>query len=189
MSLLLTGTREHALLAMIVQEADQLGKQQGGYLGRTAMQKIPYFLQVLSVPMRYRFEIHHYGPFCDEITRDTEWLMADEVVVDQSSSPKYSNYRPGSVLSELISRHAGELEKYRSKIQAVVHALLPLEPEHLEMIATVDYAFRQLKASGGPRPTKTAVIERFVQIKGDKFPPDDVGKAFDQLAEAKLFDQ
>src|SRR5260370_40093641 len=80
------------------------------------------------------------------------------------------------MLSELIGRHAGELEEYRSKIQAVVRALLPLEPEHLEMIATVDYAFRQLKASGGPRPTKKAVIERFVQIKGDKFPLTTLGR-------------
>jgi|SRR5579862_8568647 len=188
MSLILTGTREHALLAMIVEEADRLGRQ-GGYLGRTAIQKIPYFLQVLGVPMRYRFEIHHFGPYCDEITRDTEWLLADQVVVDQSAKPKYSNYHPGSLLSELVGRHARELEKFRSTIQAVVRALLPLEPEHLEMIATVDYAFRQLKASGGPRPTKKDVIDRFLQIKGDKFSADAIGKAFDQLAEAKLFDQ
>jgi uncharacterized protein YwgA len=77
MSLFLTRTWEHALLAKVVKEATAVAPKEGGYLGRTAIQKIVYFLQVLDVPMRYRFEVCHYGPFCTTILGDLEWLMAD----------------------------------------------------------------------------------------------------------------
>ena len=63
MSLFLTGTWEHALLAKVVSEANAVAQKQGGYLGRTALQKIVYFLQALDVPMRYRFDVHLHGPF------------------------------------------------------------------------------------------------------------------------------
>src|SRR5262249_36230117 len=51
MSLLLTSTREHALLAMLIQEASNVMRAAGGYLGRTAIQKMMYFLHVRGVPM------------------------------------------------------------------------------------------------------------------------------------------
>jgi hypothetical protein len=188
MSLLLTGSREHALLAMLTQEAATLSQKEGGYLGRTAIQKILYFLQVLGVPMRYRFEIHHYGPYCDEVSRDVEWLIADGVAVDRSyDRSKYSNYGPGPSADELVAKHAKELEPYREAVRTIVGILLPLQPGHLELIATLDYAYRQLKASGGAGPSKEAVISRFLEIKGSKFTRDDISKVYDQMVGVKLF--
>ena len=67
MSLQLTGTWEQAVLAATARAA--AGHADKGYLGRTALQKIVYFLQISGVPMRYRFDIYHYGPYCDRITR------------------------------------------------------------------------------------------------------------------------
>src|SRR5258708_37526693 len=117
MSLVLTGTWEHALLAMIAREAAGVSQEQGGYLGRTAMQKIVYFLQVLDVPMRYRFELFHYGPFCQNILGDLEWLIADEVITDISTSPeKYSKYTPGPACEELIAKHAAKLRQYEATV-------------------------------------------------------------------------
>src|SRR5260370_14471189 len=114
MGLFLSGTWEHALLAMITKEAAGVSHEQGGYLGRTAMQKIVYFLQVLDVPMRYRFELFHYGPFCQNILGDLEWLRADEVISDDSPDPqKYSKYTPGPYCEELLDKHAAQLDKYQ----------------------------------------------------------------------------
>src|SRR5713226_6861666 len=105
MSLFLTRTWEHALLARVVKEAADVGQKHGGYLGRTAIQKIVYFLQVLNVPMRYRFEVFHYGPFCSTILGDLEWLMADDVIADISPDPgKYSKYAPGPACNELVAK-------------------------------------------------------------------------------------
>lgn len=187
MPLHLTGTWEHALLAATAKAAATSGE--GGYLGRTALQKILYFLQIAGVPMKYSFDIYHYGPFCDRICRDVELLFADEVLKDASSSPeKYSNYRPDAGASKLIQSHASALEPYQATIDKVVRSLLPFRPEHLELLATLVYLFRQLKAGGGPGPWKERVIDRLVQVKKDKFTREEVVIAYDALVQANLIE-
>ena len=79
MDLLLTGSRDQALVAMVVEEARQAADVSGGFVGRTALQKVLYFLRCRGVPMGYSFDIYHYGPFCDDVLRDAEWLQADQV--------------------------------------------------------------------------------------------------------------
>jgi uncharacterized protein YwgA len=188
MSLFLTGTWEHALLAMVVKEAAGVTQKQGGYLGRTATQKIVYFLQVLDVPMRYRFELYHYGPFCDNILGDLEWLMADEVISDSSSTPgKYSKYMPGPACDELIAMHIARLRNYEKTVKSTVEALVPLQPDHLELIATLDYAYRETRAALGRKPTKERVIARFQEFKGDKFPIKTIADTYDRVESAGLF--
>lgn len=188
MSLFLAGTWEHALLARVVKEAADVAQKEGGYLGRTAIQKIVYFLQVLNVPMRYRFDVHHYGPFCDTILGDTEWLMADEVINDRSPNPeKYSKFTPGPACDELIAMYSAKLKEYEETVKNTVKALLPLQPDHLELIATLDYAFREVKATLGKKLTKKKVIARFREFKGDKFKQKEIEDTYDRLESAGLF--
>ncbi len=187
MSLYLTGTWEHALLAMVVKEAAGVVQQEGGYLGRTAVQKIVYFLQVLDVPMRYRFDLYHYGPFCSNILGDLEWLMADEAILDDSlNREKYSKYAPGPLCDELIAKHGAKLQQFEKTVKSTVKALLPLKPDHLELIATLDYAFREVSATLGKKPPKAKVIARFQEFKGDKFQNKTVEETFDRLEAAGL---
>jgi uncharacterized protein YwgA len=189
MSLYLTGTWEHALMAMIAKEAAGVSQDQGGYLGRTAMQKIVYFLQVLDVPMRYRFELFHYGPFCQNILADLDWLLADEVICESSPDPsKYSKYKPGPACDELLAKHAAKLDQYRETLNSTVKALLPLKPDHLELIATLDYAFREVKATLAKKPPRKDVIARFKEFKGEKFKENAIAETYDRLEGAGLFD-
>ncbi len=188
MSLFLTRTWEHALLAKVVKEAVAVAQKEGGYLGRTAIQKIVYFLQVLKVPMRYGFEVCHYGPFCTTILGDLEWLIADEVITDSSPNPdKYSKYTPGPACDELIAKHAAKLAVCQDTVKSTVKALLPLRPDHLELIATLDYAFREMKATLGKNPPKKTVLARFREFKGEKFKEKEIGETFDRLESAGLF--
>ena len=188
MSLFLTGTWEHALIAMVAKEAAEVSQNEGGYLGRTAIQKIVYFLQVLNVPMRYRFEVCHYGPFCTNILGDLDWLIADEVVSDSSlNREKYSKYTPGPACEELIEKHAAKLLTYKEIVKSTVRALLPLKPDHLELIATLDYAYREKKATLGKKPPKADVIARFREFKGDKFQEAIIAETYDTLESAGLF--
>ena len=189
MSLFLARTWEHALLAKVVNDAAAVAQEEGGYLGRTAIQKIVYFLQVLDVPMRYRFEVCHYGPFCTSILGDLEWLIADAVITDSSPDPgKYSKYTPGPACDELIAKHVAKLKDYDDTVKSTVKALLPLKPDHLELIATLDYAFREMKATLGKKPPKKKVIERFREFKGAKFSDDEITKTYDRLEAAGLFE-
>lgn len=184
MSLRLTGSREHALLALVAEEAGKVLRGQSGYLGRTAMQKIVYLLQVCEVPMRYRFDVHYYGPYCDGISRDIEWLLADKVLVDHApEGAHYSNYRCGHSAEEILRRHP-ELEAHRDTVRSVVNALLPLDPARMELITTLDFAFRQLRAGHKDRPDKQAVLQRFRAFKGEKFAEAEVSDAYDCLANA-----
>jgi uncharacterized protein YwgA len=189
MSLFLSRTWEHALLAKVVKEAADVAQQHGGYLGRTAIQKIVYFLQVLEVPMRYRFDVYHYGPFCTSILGDLEWLAADEVITDNSPVPgKYSKYTPGPACDELVAKHAAKLREYDDTVKSTVKALLPLKPDHLELIATLDYAFREMKASIGKKPPRKKVIERFREFKKEKFKEKEISEAYDNLEGAGIFE-
>jgi uncharacterized protein len=188
MSLFLTKTWEHALLAQVVKEAATVAQTEGGYLGRTAIQKIIYFLQVQDVPMRYRFEVAHYGPFCNAILGDSEWLAADGVIVESSPKPeKYSKFTPGPACDELIAKHAAKLKQYEETVKSTVKALLPLRPDHLELIATLDYAFRETKAAVGKEPPKEKVIARFREFKGEKFKEKEIADTYDRLEAAGLF--
>jgi uncharacterized protein len=188
MPLRFSGTWEHALLAVTAREAAKSGE--ACYLGRTALQKILYFLQIGGVPMRYAFDIYHYGPYCDRVFRDVELLLADRVLKDVSSSPaKYSNYRPDAGTDELIELHASALGPHFKTINTVVQSLLPLEPNHLELLATLDYLYRQLRAGGGRGPWKHRVIGKFLEVKKDKFPEEEVRDGYDAMVRAGLVEQ
>jgi hypothetical protein len=136
--------------------------------------------------MRYRFDIYHYGPYCDRISRDVELLLADGVLEDISLNPeKYSNYRPADEAGELLQSHAEALRAQQETIANVVQALLPLEPGHLELLATLDYLYRQKRAGGGAGPWKESVIDRFMEVKKDKFQRAAVSAAYDSMVRAK----
>jgi uncharacterized protein YwgA len=188
MKLYLTRSWEHALLARVVKEAAQVSQEDGGYLGRTALQKIAYFLQVRGVPMRYRFEVCHFGPFCSEILDDTEWLAADAVVVDKSpQTGKYSKFAPGPACDALLGEFSEQLGRFEEIVTDTVKALLPLEPRHLELIATLDYAFREMKGTLGKKPPKSKVLARFRDFKADKFTVKEVEETYERLESAGLF--
>jgi uncharacterized protein len=187
MSLLFTGSRDQALLAMVIQEAHEASARQRGFVGRTAVQKVLYFLKVLHVPMGYRFKIYHYGPYCDEIVTDTEWLLADGVIVDRSdNSRKYSNYGPGEALHELLSQHQDNVEPWRECVRSVVRVLIPMRPEKLELIATLHYLYRQQRASGRHGSWKPSVVARLLEVKQDKFRKEEVAQTYDVMVNAGL---
>jgi len=183
-------TRDQALLALVVKEAGQELETSGkGYLGRTALQKILYFLQVFGIPMRYRFDVHHYGPFCSQILSDVDWMTVTEAIKDTSTDPdRYSNYRIGDDGEALISDFGEELEPYRETVRDIVSALAPGNPESLELISTLHYAYRELSVSLERSPKGKELIRRFREFKPDRFNEDEVNDAIDCLMKAKLIE-
>lgn len=184
MSLTLPHRWEHALLAATIAEASQ--KCPGCALGRTTIQKLLYFMNVLGVPMGYDFEIYHYGPFCSSIFSDVEWLMADDIINDESSDERYSNYRPGPNWPTLQQSFRDKLQGHESTIKDVVRAMSDMSPKTLELIATLDFCFRWVRARGGTGPWKDAAIEKFLHIKKDKFGRADIENGYQTLMQAGL---
>ncbi len=186
MSLTLPYRWEHALIAATVEAVSK--KYPHCYLGRTAIQKLLYFMSVLGVPMRYKFDIHHYGPFCPMIMYDVDWLLADGVIEDLAHDRRYSNYKLGHGWEELQKQYRERLEKHRGKIESVCHALSDLSPETLELIATLDFSYRWIRAGGGKRPWKEEVIKKFKRIKRDRFSDDVISFWYDVLVKAGLIE-
>jgi len=187
MSLVLQYRWEHALIAATVEAASE--KCPDCDLGRTAIQKLLYFMNVLGVPMEYSFDIHHYGPFCANIMHDVDWLIADDVIEDQLQDPRSSNYKPGSGWPELAEQYKDKLAEQKLIVTDVCNALSDLSPDTLELIATLDFSYRWVRASGGPGPWKQLAIEKFKSIKKDKFPDNDINGWYDALVEAKLIEK
>lgn len=183
MALQLTGDRDQALLALVVKEARQVAAAEHCYVGRTAMQKMMYFLKRRGVSMSYRFDIHHYGPYCEDIVTDIDWLLADGVIKDMSSKQdKYSNYAPDSAIEEILNLHRESLAKDDALIRDTVAALITLKPNMLEVIATLDYLLRSEKATGRTTGLKAAVVEKFMQVKKDRYEKQLVESMYDTVA-------
>jgi uncharacterized protein YwgA len=184
MELRWTGSHDQALLAPVVEEASRAVKAKGGFLGRTALQKLLYFLRRRGVPMAYRFDIHHYGVFCEEVLRDADWLTADGVIVDRSPQERYSNYEPGPALDALVAAHRESVERHREQVREVASELAHLRPEKLELISTLDYSYRWVRATGGTGPWRDAVIARFEELKPGKFPREEIERAYETMVRA-----
>lgn len=172
-----------AFLTAIVEQFE--AHHAASYLGRTAMQKLAYFVKALGVPVPCSFGIYTYGPYSDRVTFAVESLLADDVIQDTSLNPKYSNYRLGRNAGELLSSFADELRPHEAKISQTVKELGSFTPNELELIATVHFiAKRQTQTSG--KPSKDSVRREFKSIKHDKFSDDEIDKWYDALVAAGL---
>lgn len=156
------------------------------YLGRTAMQKLTYFIKVLGAPIPCSFGIYTYGPYSDTVTFTVESLLADDVIVDRSqNTAKYSDYRLGHNAQELLGAFADELRPFEGKIEQTVKALGAFDPNGLELIATLHFIAKR-QAQTGVRSSKDTVIAEFKEIKRDKFRDDEISNWYDALVKAGL---
>jgi uncharacterized protein YwgA len=155
------------------------------YLGRTAMQKLAYFSQAVGVPIPCSFEIYNFGPYSDAVTFTVESMIADDILKDTSSSPKYSNYRINSHASAFDNKIISTVAPFRKRINNVVKVLGKFEPAQLELIATLHFIGRKIESLGDV-PSKEKVLAQFFRVKGDKFHASEVSSWYDSLKDAKL---
>jgi hypothetical protein len=173
-----------AFLAAIVKSFGENHPRE--YLGRTKIQKLAYFAKAIGVPIPCSFGIYTYGPYSDTVTFAMESLMADDVVVDRSPRPDYSNYGLAENAPELLSAFAGGIGPHASAIDRVVKVLGGFKPQELELIATLHFiAKRQLQVRRKD-PSKQEVIGEFRTIKGDKFGDEEISGWYDALKKAGL---
>ncbi len=157
-----------------------------GYLGRTAMQKLTYFIKALGAPVPCSFGIYTYGPYSDTVTFAVESLLADEVIIDNSqNAAKYSNYRLGPNATELLQAFEDQLRPHEGKIDVAVEVLGAFDYRDLELIATLHFIAKRQALTGVPQ-SKEAVVAEFKSIKRDKFHDGEIGIWYDALVKAGL---
>lgn len=177
-------TKEHALLAEVIRQASK----QGGYrLGRTAVQKVMYFLKALGVPMRYVFDIHYYGPYCSAISSDLISLLADEIINDESAKEEVgSRYAPASELDDLTSRFGAYLDGHNERIKSVLGLFATLPTQALELLATIDFFYRRERMASTGDTLRQKVLSEVRRAKESKFTDEQIQEAYDGLAEIGL---
>jgi len=177
-------SQDAALIVLMVQEYASSCK---GYTGRTAIQKMIYFARELGVPIDYRFQIYYYGPYAESLASDVERMVAYGVLEDASNNRgQYSDYRLGPNDQHVFEGHRSVIDKYGTKIAQVASMFKDLKPDALELLSTLHFIDRKLKAEGSSRPKKEQVMTEFRDVKGEKFAQGQIEDAYDAMQRVGL---
>jgi uncharacterized protein len=152
----------------------------GHFLGRTAVQKLTYFTQVLGAPIPCSFDIYTYGPYSDTVA-----FTVDSLLADASQNSKYSNYRPARNADYLLDLYAEDIRPYQDVIDRVVESLGAFRPNDLELIATLHFVARRQRQRTG-KLVKPCVVDEFKSIKKNKFTDQQIDGWYNALASATL---
>ncbi len=180
---LLSKTFAHAAVAYLVKKYSEVGDKE---LGRTILQKLCYFAKANGVPLPFRFEMYHYGPFCQEIFDVTEDLMVDDVVMDTAGAQARSSYAPGPDCGALLEKGRRQLLVYQRVLDDVVETFSSLDVSQMELVSTIHYVHNSHQNWYKDRPSKEQVVKSVVEIKKGKFEENFVDRVYDILAEAGL---
>ena len=132
-------------LALITTLVEQAPNQT---LGRTAIVKMAYLLQVLrGVPLGYDFRLYTYGPFDSELLGDLEYAQALNAVevrtVLYAGSYGYE-VRPGPAAAAVKAQAGDWLAQYQQAINWVVGEFGACTASELELLSTIVYTDREL---------------------------------------------
>ena len=153
--------------------------EQSKDVGKTKVQKIIYFLQEwLGVPLQYRFRMHHYGPFSQDIDSGISALQSAGYV-EVSHDPLGYGYHITPASAKQLPWDS-ELAKYRGEIAKAIGALSVLDASNLELYATVHFVQNLLG-----EPSKEKVVTNVYRLK-PKFKEQTIRLAYDQLVKNKL---
>jgi uncharacterized protein len=172
-----------ALVAYLIKKYKEVSDRT---LGRTILQKLCYFAESSGVPLPFRFEMYHYGPFSQEIFETTENLVLDKAIEDKSVSGGQSNYVPGANCDFLLRRFNAEVSEYKESLDRVAKMFSQLDPSQMELVATIHYVHSSHAQWFKDPPTKQGVVESVLKVKGQKFSRGFVEHVYDVVRDANL---
>ncbi len=134
------------LMAALVEKAP------GHTLGRTAVMKLAYFLQVLKdVPLGYDFRLHTFGPFDSDVLDDLAYAevfgAVKEKVITQSQGYRYE-IKPGRLSAQVQQESESWLGQHRQAIDWTIQEFGNLNAAELELLSTIVFADRENHKEG-----------------------------------------
>ena len=178
-----SGKVADALVACLIKNYKDVSSRA---VGRTILQKLCYFAKASGVPLPFRFEIYHYGPFSQEIFDSIENLLVDGVIEDKSSDAGQSNYVPGPNFDSFLNCFGDAIKEHQSNLQRVATMFSRLDASQIELVSTIHHMHSSHREWFKEVPSKEVVVTSVVQAKGDKFSKDTVERVYDILREAGL---
>ncbi len=152
----------------------------GTALGRTALMKLIYFLQIIKgVPLGYHFSLYTYGPFDSEVLADLTQVQERGGVVSKIVYyPRGYGYEiePGEHADSLRKQAEDFLGQYDVLIEETIKEFGTFSPATLELASTLVFASREEKGA----LAKEQLIQRVKQIK-PRFTTEEIQNQWEAL--------
>lgn len=142
-------------------------------LGKTQVQKLVYFVQDRGVPLDYKYEIYHYGPYSFELAHDIGSLDSLGVLNVESD-------RSGFGFDISAGKFADKFKlepKYQRKLEGVINQFGLNTPAQLEVKATIHFVHSVIKKRIPSSKAKAEVVQRVRALK-PRFTEDFVRKCY-----------
>ena len=148
-------------------------------LGKTQFQKLVYFLQETGIPLGFKYEIYHYGPYSFDLSNVMDTL--DTLgVIDVSTDPAgYGFHISTGRFSEKYQPQPKDIKK----IEELLNVLGALTPANLEVKATLHFVNKVLQKRN--QNDRESVIEK-VQALKPRFDRRFIANCYDDLQRANL---
>lgn len=155
--------------------------QKGISVGRTVLQKTAYLVQnAYSVPLGYKFRLHYYGPYSDQLAFDTE--VATEVG-SLHVRPTEAGYEI-TATSSVTACPSPPVASYAQKIDEAIAEFGNEIPSKLELYTTIHFADSSARRAG-TLLAKAQVVTAVGDLK-PRFLQTQVGQAYDRLTKLGL---
>ena len=172
-------------LALIQKVVERLAEQRKD-VGKTKIQKISYFLQeAVEVPLKYRFRMHYFGPYSDDLDNALS-LSRALGYVKIAPDPNGFGYHvtPGDVTEgrwfDVKYDMAEDTGVDVKNVEQVIDALGKLKVHELELYASIHFIGNS--KSGG---SKERTLDTVGKAKPG-FKADQIEKAYQHLQDANL---
>ena len=171
-------------LALIQRVVERLVEQRKD-VGKTKVQKISYFLQeAVGVPLKYRFRMHYFGPYSDDLDNALS-LSRALGYVKIAPDPNGFGYRvtPGEITKDRwfekynVARDTGVDVK---TVEQVIDILGELRVHELELYASIHFIGNS-KSGGSKEETLTTVGKVKPGFKAGQ-----IEQAYQKLQDANL---
>ena len=148
-------------------------------LGKTQIQKLVYFVQDAGVPLEYKYEIYHYGPYSFQLSRDLSSLDALGVLNIESDPQGFGFDISVGKFAEKFKLSA----KYQKRVEKVVHQFGFNNAAQLEVKATIHFVQNVLKKKSSVGKVKSEVIQKVAALK-PRFTKDFIKSCYSELERA-----
>lgn len=147
-------------------------------LGKKVTQKIFYFFERNGINLNLKYGIHYYGPYSAKLDDAMHVLESEDYIsIDITGA------------THIISSGSTEIEKSdltekeKEIAESVLEEFVTKSSYELEALATMDYVATSILPS---EASEVDIIEKFKEIKGNKFDDETIRETLKILKNLKL---
>ena len=139
-------------------------------VGRTTFQKIAYVLTDLGVDTGLKYQRGSYGPYSDEL-KPTIGRLMNNGLLQEHRLGRMIEVRTGPTFPDARRAYADQLKNYEAQIRKTTDLFMRIGTNRAELVATIRFAYSELKKEMKTQPSELDVFHRVMQWKRRRRPP------------------